>query len=798
LIQLSQKLKDLYVLLLHGGQRLGWSETTTFEVALSTNIKFLTLFYFRAFLDIGNIEAVFKQWIRSSNKIIQGIKISDVEKIFPHLILLSSDEMRLIESISEEDWQVQIIQINKHHFTIIENFQRPTDKDERITPEFLSILAEMVVNEFEQDFSLTPKVSSRKVKGAYYSPWKIIRELTNRLLGRDNISARVLDPSCGTGSFLVYAAERIFRNQLKIEKKLVVRASTIIQNSIFGVDKSSLGILVTKLRLLFWLLENDPRFQIGNEDLIFSNIREGNSLFGYIGGKIDAKSTKNLNRDYIQYLLSFSEKPADKKFLKRLDSSHINFFHWIIEYQDVISEGGFDICLGNPPYGRSVLLPDEKKILKIAYKSCKGNIAKRVSLNSASAFIERSISLLKPEGRMAFILPFSILRVEEFEGIRDFILENMIIDEIHDESAAFQDVTLEMCSLILTKGLKSDYVIPIKPRDGLKPNPPINKQVFKQYKRYMIYYDEKWQKIVQNGRFSQIMGDYGIDHRIIKKDLKVNFSPSEDYIVPFLHSGKSVLRYALNPHFFHWSKANHSNERFNKYLHNPKLICTAIGNEFRIAYKPKGIIPGTNVSIMEVTNPNQDFFPLMIILNSSLINYLLKRYILNYSHLTVYLHKYYTKWIPIKYPQSNEKQWIILGQYISFLTQLKSLNVGLSYDSELKFLRRMVEHMVYQLYLPELFTNVEGDLHEILNSLLQKIEFTLTQETLLSPAQNIREIINQNHSKIMRTEAKIHSVLEAIKSTPLPSLIQQTEKIRHTHLLTKDIFLDNTPKMIQT
>ncbi len=798
MIQLSQKLKDLYVLLLQGGQSQEWSDTTIFNVALSANLKFLALFYFRSYPENKNIEAVFKQWIRSSNEFTKEKKISETENTFPHMILLSIDEIRLIKYISNDYWQTLIKQISQYTFTLVEKFQQPWDRDERISPEFLSILAEMVINEFEQDFSLTPKVSNRKVKGVYYSPWKIIRELTDRLLTTDNTSARVLDPSCGTGSFLVYAAERIFQNLQKNKNKTEIRVSTIIQNSIFGVDKSDLGTLVTKLRLLFWLLDKEPDFQIGNGSQVFSNIQRGNSLFGFISEDYDFELTQNLDMKYLQYLSSIPEKASNKKFLDKLDPSVVEFFHWASNYPEIIPEGGFDICLGNPPYGRSVLLPDEKKIIKLSYSSCKGRAAKKMSLNSAGAFIERAISLLKPDGRMAFILPFSILRVEEFEGIREFILENMNIDEIHDESAAFEDVTLEMCSLILTKSQKNNQFISIKPRNGLKPISPINKQVFKQYKRYMIYYDEKWQQIVQNCEFSQIMGDYGIDHRIVKKDLKRKFSPSTDYSIPFLHSGKCVSRYALKPDFFHWSKANHTNERFKEYLIRPKLICTAIGNEFRVAYKPKGFIPGTNVSIMEVTNPNYDFFPLMIILNSSLINYLLKRYILNYSHLTVYLHKYYTKMIPIKYPQLYEEQWKILGQYISFLTQLQSLNAGLSYKIELKFLQRVAEHMVYQLYLPELFTSVKVDFHELLDSLLQKIEITQSIETLLSPTNDIKEIINQNQFSIMKTEEKIHSVLESIKNTPIPDIIRQTEKIRHYHVLTKEIFLDNTPKMIRT
>ncbi len=871
--QLSQNLKELYVLLLQEGRFLNWSDAVTFEVALNSLIKFLSLFYYQPWNKI--VEEPFSSLKKTEKRMIflekffhsfeysaGGNEKQAVEKSIFYLSAPTPKEKQLLKSIPGEDWNQVINLLETYTFNSVEKFQESTNQEGEITPEFLSFFAEIVINEFEKDFSVSPKVSSRKTKGVYYSPWKIIRELADNLISDDRTQVTVLDPSCGTGSFLLYTTERIYQNQQKYEGNYEDNPSNIVKNFIYGVDKSSSGILVTKLRLLLWILGKDPESNLDTETHIFSNIREGNSLFGFINEKfnptidlinylsqniqkIGVKSSKlvemekYLNKDwviccdilksvlterdfviranidslmeqvnkdlskifnnaYVQFLSTLTNQTMNLKSLYNTKVTQLEFFHWGLMFPEILRQGGFDICLGNPPYGRSILSVTEKNILKASYSSCKGSNAKKISLNAAGAFIERSIKLLKPEGRLAFILPFSILRVEEFERIRDYILEKTVIDEIHDESAAFQTVTLEMCSLILTKQQKNDYPIFIKPRKGLKLVSQVNKSVFMNYKRFMIYYDTNWQIITRNGEFSQIMGDYGVDHRIVKKDLKRNYTPSMEYVVPFLHSGRCVTRYALNPNYFHWSKSNHKNPRFIDYLEKPKLVCTAIGNEFRVAYKPRGIVPGTNVSIMEISNPQHDFFPLMIILNSSLINYLLKRYILNYSHLTVYLHKYYTQLIPIKYPWSYEKEWRIIGTYISLLNQIQQLNLGLSYQKELKFLGEITEHMVYHLYLPEIYTDSKLTLTSILQDSLLEIQFEDCIEALLSPTSDIEEIIKEKNSDVMIAEARILAVISTLKTESILNILSQSKQLREKSGITKKILLDTTPKMIRT
>ncbi|MHA1331456.1 MAG: Eco57I restriction-modification methylase domain-containing protein, partial [Candidatus Hodarchaeales archaeon] len=697
-------------------------------------------------------------------------------KVFQSMFDLSYLESQMKDALSVEEWDDLITILLKYKYTLKESFEEEIEEDITISPEFLSYFVESILNDYERLLSLKikPKLSRRKNRGTFYTPWTIVRNITTECfsaLFKDNQNKysndlRFLDSACGTGSFLIYTAETIcdiVYSQGFTKQDLI----NILQHNLYGVDTSNNSISVAKMRLLFWMISKTDAIPPEIPNDLFRNFKVGNSLFGLIDEAVqyplDYKATlerviskipkftsqdnainwlkvseylreatthadeqisdlpeayqlmkRLLDNLYLNWLRQRLDKVIAKK-LKIPDLIEINIFHWGLEFPEVVNSGGFDCILGNPPYGRSVLTPKEKKYIKVLYKSCFGK-NKKYSLNSASAFIERSIHLLKKKGILGFILPYSILRVEEFERLRSFILSETQIISITDEANAFSDVTLEMCSLTLIKQKSRNYSIKIHSRNGVKAKRYVQSSVFSQYNRFMIYYDELWESCCRIGKINIVSGDYGIDHRIIGKD--VTPIHSSKYHVIFLHSGRCVKKYGLNPKYFLFSKPHPNNIRFNIYFKEPRLISTAIGNKLRVAYKPEKIIPGTNVSILEVPQ-NYHYFPMLIILNSDLINYLLKRYILNFSSLTIYLHKYYTKLIPIKYPFEHEKIWKILASYLLFLTQL-NLSKDQNFDKRIKYLENLSNYLVYEMYFPE-FSNNEEKLVTILESVLKPI-----------------------------------------------------------------------------
>jgi hypothetical protein len=108
---------------------------------------------------------------------------------------------------------------------------------------------------------------------------------------------------------------------------------------------------------------------------------------------------------------------------------------------------GFDIIIGNPPYGAK-LSDKEKGLFRIIYKN--------KSSETAILFIERAINLLSTSGVQSFIIPKAFTYSSNYESIREYIKPWMTI--LVDCGKAFEQVKLEACIEIIEKqDVKSSY-----------------------------------------------------------------------------------------------------------------------------------------------------------------------------------------------------------------------------------------------------------------------------------------------------------------------------------------------------
>ncbi len=280
-------------------------------------------------------------------------------------------------------------------------------------------------------FEVTTKKERRKEHGIYYTPSfvtdYIVKETVGRLLGERNhdeiLKVRILDPACGSGSFLIRAYDELLNYHAYRSGKAVSdldqweRLPILIRN-IYGVDLDAQAVEIARLNLLLRSLARRETLPT-----LTDNIRHGNSL---ISG-----SPEELKR-------YFDDNWREKKP-----------FNWEQEFADVVADGGFDVVIGNPPYVRIQTLPrDEAAYYRESYQSAFG------SFDIYILFLERAIGLLKPDGRLGFITSGKFLKADYGKRIQQLLHQNCTVESVIDLSAqqVFAEATTYPVIIVLKKG----------------------------------------------------------------------------------------------------------------------------------------------------------------------------------------------------------------------------------------------------------------------------------------------------------------------------------------------------------
>jgi adenine-specific DNA-methyltransferase len=235
---------------------------------------------------------------------------------------------------------------------------------------------------------------------------------------------------------------------------------------------------VTKLSLLLKVLEGETADAIAAQMHLFNqralpdlgaNIRCGNSL---------------VEDDFYGFFQTsfFTEDQQHK----------INVFTWKKEFPIAFKEEcGFDIVIGNPPYGAE-LLTEEKEYLLTHYPH------QTYQLDTYLLFLERSIGLLlKKGGRLGMIIPNPWLTNVLQTKIRNYILSNSTINEImHFTFPVFAKAkaTVDTEIVVLQKGSVSGLNPKVFIVSGLGPDNEIDPSLAK-----VIDQDQSvWRKSASN------------------------------------------------------------------------------------------------------------------------------------------------------------------------------------------------------------------------------------------------------------------------------------------------------------
>ena len=272
------------------------------------------------------------------------------------------------------------------------------------------------LNEKDYIFDIAKKNYTKNYR-KHIEFWQQYREAVRNI--------KIIDPACGSGAFLITAFEFLLNYNKYLDDKIFDlvgtsdlfsdRTKKILQNNIFGVDLNKESVEITKLSL--WLKTADKNKTLASLE---NNIKCGNSLID------DPEIAGNLA------------------------------FNWKKEFPEIFANGGFDIFVGNPPYVSAEYISEiEKTFYEKNYYSAYGR------QNLYIIFYEKAINLLKENGNLGFITPYTILKNMYYKEIREYILKNTSILEIIDFKGitVFQDAGVDSIILLLKKEKRIEYDI---------------------------------------------------------------------------------------------------------------------------------------------------------------------------------------------------------------------------------------------------------------------------------------------------------------------------------------------------
>jgi len=332
------------------------------------------------------------------------------------------------------------------------------DFRDEVTVDVLGKIFEQSIDDIERlkaGFDDEPETNrkapgQRKLKGVFYTDANIVGYLVEAALQpaydaeRARLSAEfptdpaalargmlawldgrtVCDPSCGSGAFLNAAYDWFEERRLTLLKDLhdadpddpacagdpedwrARSAPLILQNNLFGVDLSIETVEIARLSL--WIRTARRGQTLTN---LAANVVQGNSV-----------------------VTDVSLDPLA--------------FDWQARFPAVFAKGGFDAVIGNPPYVRQEHLSPIKPHLQANFAAYHGMADLYVY------FYERGLSLLRPGGRLAYVVTNKWMKAGYGEPLRRHFGQESWVESVIDFGHAkqfFKDADVFPCFLVVRK-----------------------------------------------------------------------------------------------------------------------------------------------------------------------------------------------------------------------------------------------------------------------------------------------------------------------------------------------------------
>ncbi|MFH1908394.1 MAG: TaqI-like C-terminal specificity domain-containing protein [Chloroflexota bacterium] len=573
------------------------------------------------------------------------------------------------------------------------------------------------------------KPEVRKAGGVYYTPTYIVDYIVKNTIGKlvenktpkDVSSLKIVDPACGSGTFLLGAYQFLLAWHLnwyvenepeKWEKsKAIIKVDNgyrlatakkkeILLNNIHGVDIDAQAVEVTKLSLLLKVLENaSGQLGLGMERVLpdlGNNIKCGNSLIGF---------------DYFE----------GQMFADEEERASVNAFDWRNEFKDVFARGGFDVVIGNPPYIQLSMADYYNESVSSyfgqKYSSSMGR------LNTFGLFIERVLdSVLAKKGFFSFIVPNTLLTQEYYQGLRKQVLRYQITGITNYKYPVFKDAVVETIVFVICNFNPNEHEVEIVDFDNkamTSTSHKIAQQIFlsTHNNAFLVTSDKKSfdfkqrldNKGVPLGKLTNlnqaIALTYDRSKSLFTEAKADNYKPVLD--------GRNINRYELvwNGQYLAYDVRNiHSCKRTDIFETNEKLFFRRVGDRLIATYDDKQFY-ALNTLVVITPREQVDFSLkyLLGLINSSTLNFYYVKYLKSTKKVFSEIQARQLAQLPIRTINfSDPAEKAQHDKMVSLVEQMLALHKSLAMaqtpqekerlERQIEVTDRAIDSLVYALY----------------------------------------------------------------------------------------------------
>lgn len=496
----------------------------------------------------------------------------------------------------------------------------------------------------------------------------------------------ICDPACGSGAFLNQALDFLIKEHTYIDelKTKVLGGglqfpdieNTILENNIYGVDLNEESVEIAKLSL--WLRTAQPRRKLND---LSSNIKCGNSL-------IDSKAVA-----------------GDKAF------------NWQEQFPKVFEKGGFDVVIGNPPYGAKI---DSKQIeyFRKRYNTVIGHS------EVYYLFTEKSLNeIVSNNGYVGFIIPNAWLSNQYAMSLRQCLLEKNIEILINfNKKIIFEDANVDTSIIIIRNdsysnevyvGQELDELYLFNQTDWISSNNYImsfasNKNIDVIVKKLQSSKYVLSDKLDVSNGIKPYQAGYGFNLSglpLTKEDVKNKIYHSEvklggDYKKEL--KGKGVKRYQLEweENYVKWGKWLMSPKSIH-YFEQPKILLRQITGDYFFAVIDKEKYYADQSLYICTHYLNKKEYPLEFFLgliNSRLYGFYFRKYYSEEDDLFPKIKVNELKNLPITIPEDScinqirDKVQFITVIYHDFTLSIKKTQTYLQQTFQLEKLSKKLQN----------------------------------------------------------------------------------------------------------